>query len=198
MRTFLTTILSLFWAFGFCQAALAGHFKTSGAQVSVLSDVPVFKEAKWKGKKLLLTGAGTRVKKVVLVKAKVYVAAHYTDEAKPVVESSTRAMHLTFLRDVDAEKIRSSFTDSLKENGVDPENSAVKHILSALTFSMKDKGTLTLIGETGPGREILTLEGPTTTRAESKDVVTSFWKIWFGKPADGGLEDLQEELLRKN
>lgn len=156
--------------------------------------------------KLVLTGAGVRKKKIVLVKVSVYAAASYLDSSvklnqqnpmESMRKAKAKALHLTFLRDIDSEKIRSSFGDALKKNNVDLENPAIKKALAVLDFDVKEGQTLSLVGykknETTDALVFETPGGPVTL--EGPDVSSLFWQIWFGIPEDSGLENLKAELV---
>lgn len=174
-------------------------------------EVPVYEKVGLTGTsktpvELKLTGGGVREKKVVIASVNVYLLLSYTDlnvpldagdPLKSLSQSRNRLLRMTFLRDVDAEKIRNSFADALKENGVSLEDPAMKKLLDALQFDVKKGGGVELIGlRPATGMEKVQMVFPTKTiESEGKTLVSDFWKIWFGKPADGGLEDLKPRLL---
>jgi len=192
--------------------ALAALLEFSGTPAKRISasgmEVPVFEKAKvsldQSEREVFLTGAGIRTKSIL--KVNVYVAISYVDlpqglPARDAMEgvrkSKTRAIQLTFLRDVKAKQIRSSFADALEANGVEIETSPVKEVLEALTFDLREKSNLTVVSfEKSPEDEVLLLEtAERKMRFTGKNLGFSFWKIWFGKPADRGLETLREALL---
>ncbi len=200
---YLIAIASL-WA-GF---SWAGILETTGKVVTTIDEVPVKEQAKSSlfSMPLLLTGSGKRVKKIVFVKLNVYVAAHYldptvkltaTDPMAGIRSAKAKAIQLTFLRDVDSGKIRNSFTDALKKNSVDMESPVMKLAMSKLTFDMKEKQTLTLVGvQKDANTEVLHFESPSGTfSVEGPGVASQFWQIWFGEPEDGGLEKLKTALI---
>jgi len=158
--------------------------------------------------KLYLTGAGVRVKKVVLLRVKAYVATSYVENPSLVRRETpleglgknrVKAIQLTFVRNVDAGKIRSSFKDSLEANGVDISNPVIQKVFNQLTFDMPEKSTMTLVGfQKDPKTDILVFEVPNGTFVtEGEHLVSTFWKIWFGEPADGGIAELKQELLTR-
>jgi len=186
----------------------AALLEPGGNVVTTIEEVPVKAQAKtsFYPTPLLLTGAGKRVKKIVLLKIDVYVAAHYLDsgtkltEADPMVgvkAAKAKAIQLTFLRDVDSGKIRDSFSEALRKNNVDMESPVMKSVMARLTFDMKEKQTLTLVGIKQPdGSEVLHFEAPTGPfKVEGPSIATEFWKMWFGEPEDGGLEKLKSALI---
>jgi hypothetical protein len=196
----------LLLAMGWAVAANGALLKGTGEVAKTIEQVPVYAKADLaaagglKASGLKLTGAGVRVKKVLFVKADVYVAASYAEAGATPMAAKTKAITMTFLRDVDAGKIRDSFTGALKKNHVDLESPVIKQAFGKMTFDMKEKQTLTLAGFRKESKgEILVFESPQGTfQVEGETVVSDFWKIWFGEPDDGGLEDLKAKLLGKN
>lgn len=208
--------LAIVLAFAVAAPARAGLLEFVGKPAKTIEasgqKIPVFYEARVAAKegaqKVLLTGAGVRVKKVVLIKANVYVATSYAEDPKAVQagdplegfrKSRTRALQLTFLRDVSASKVRDAFRDSLKENDVDPAKAPIADLLAKLDLDLPEKGKLTFVGVTGAGDDKLVVELPNDKQitVSGKGLVDDFWKIWFGKPADGGLESLKTDLAGK-
>lgn len=189
-------------------SALAALLEPAGKVATTVEGVAIHEQAKTAlfPAPLTLTGAGKRVKKIVLLKIDVYAAAHYLDlstkldPADPmagVKAAKAKAIQLTFLRDVDSGKIRDSFSDALKKNGVDLQSPVMKSVLGRLTFDMKEKQTLTLVGiKRADGTEVLHFEAPTGPfQVEGPAIASEFWKIWFGEPEDGGLEKLKAALI---
>jgi len=203
MKTFLLGLLMT-------GSALAALIEPAGNEVTKVEEVSIREQVK-SGlfpTALKLTGAGKRVKKIVLIKVDVYAAAHYIDPvaklsaADPLTgirEAKAKALHLTFLRDVDAEKIRNSFSDALKENKVDLESPMMKLAFSKLTFDMKKGQSVSLLGLKKEGdREVLHFESPAGSfQIEGPGAASEFWKIWFGEPEDSGLEKLKAALLSR-
>lgn len=155
---------------------------------------------------LSLTGYGIRKKKVVFIKVNVYVASHYVsnpsawtanDPAGALKKQPRRLLNLNFMRDVPGEKIKGAFEDSLKENGLDPERKDLAKILNGMAADLKEKDQISFSGtiDGKSGEQTLTAKGPSgSVEAKSPSIVDDMWSIWFGKPADGGLEDLKAEL----
>ncbi len=160
------------------------------------------------GVPVTLVGFGLRKKKVVLVKVSVYVAAHYVgqpqdwrsdDAAASLKRQSKRFLTLTFLRDVGGDKIKGAFADSLESNGLDPKRDDIAKVLTALTTDMKEGSRMTFLGLTDPGKPqkliVSGAQGP--VEISGATVVDDIWKMWFGKPADGGIEELQDQLAKQ-
>jgi hypothetical protein len=188
------------------QGTALKQFDESGVKV------PYYPEARLKlpqgapaeGVRLQATGAGLREKKIVILNVNVYLATHYADVgpklgAEPLSvlrQAKYRALQLTMLRDLDAEKIRGAFADSLKENSVDPKSPGMASLLNQISFDVKKGETITFAGHTladGTQSVVYELQGR-TFQAKGPGLADDFWSIWFGKPADGGLERLKKAL----
>jgi len=181
-------------------------FEESGVQV------PYYPEAVLKlpgvtpegGAKLQSTGAGLREKKIVFVNVNVYLATSYMDGPAKLAEepletlkkAKFRAIQLTLLRDLDASKIRDAFKDSLESNSVDPKSPGMSALLAQISFDVKKGDTITFAGyQNADGSQGVTYEAQgKTSKASGKGLADDFWSIWFGKPADGGLERLKKAL----
>ncbi len=159
-------------------------------------------------------GSGLRSKKVLVANVKVYVAqllvsstnAFVRKDAealKSLEDSQTVAMQLTFLRSVEADKVKVSFRDAFDANNVDINNPAIKQLLTAvekggdatsggtLTFvaNKHSDGTETLIYEDTAGKQV-TVKGD---RGLTHDV----FSMWLGNPADDGIAALKKSLLQE-
>lgn len=178
-----------------------------------LEGVKLAKSAKFSGKALEAVGAGFRFKKVVFVKAKVYVGELFLDKPADFVrttegalasldKSSALAMQLTFLRNVEAKDVQGAFQDALKENGVNVEEPAMKKFLEAVKAGggAMDGKTLVVAAERKGGKEIVTYED-SAGKAEAIEggagFIRQIFSLWLGKPTDSGVENLQEGILGK-
>lgn len=161
--------------------------------------------------KLDYIGSGLRSKKVLVSNVKVYVAQIFMDNAGKFVRSASGAVQsvgdmkagavrLTFLRNVDAPTVQTSFKDAFNANGVDVNNSGVKAFLSAvskgadagsghsMTMAMKRDGAgVTLVYENTKG-------GSSTIKGDSS-LFKAVMSIWLGTPADSGLATLKTSIL---
>jgi hypothetical protein len=185
--------------------APARTFDESGVKVPVYAEVTPKLPGLPVGK-LYLTGAGLREKKIALFHVNVYIAASYIDHAgglpagapmDGIQKSKVNALQLTFLRNLSAEQVRGAFVESLKKNGSDVTSPAIQGILSKLDSEMPKGSTLTLFGIEHAARQTLSIETPTgaVVTGDGPNLATQFWRIWFGEPADGGLEDLKAMLV---
>lgn len=205
-------MLNVYWGFLFASSLFSMTLVPSGASKQTILEVPIYSEMQaslpWEGKKVpfYLTGAGVRTKKVVLLKVDVYVAASYLDQKggiskqnpmQTISQSRGKAMVLTFLRDIDKEKIRETFTEALLNNDVDIQLPEVKKFLTGVQFDIKEKDQWVFLGYRMPeGSEMLLLETPKgKIEGKGKNLATQFWKMWFQKPIDNGVESLKEKLL---
>lgn len=158
-------------------------------------EIPIFSSALYApNTKLVLTGQGVREKSILIASVNVYHAASYLDQ-RSLEKSKVRLLSLTFLRDLASEKIRSSFSDALRENGIALDTPEMQSLFQLMTFDVKKGSKVNFIGLRGEKSETILFELPDKTlKAEGPSIVQDFWKIWFGKPADSGLKDLKEQL----
>ncbi|HEY8278285.1 MAG TPA: chalcone isomerase family protein [Bdellovibrionota bacterium] len=161
---------------------------------------------------LKVVGAGLRYKKVALFKAKVYVGELMMDAPEKFQKTKEGALgslaaqkavavRMTFLRDVDGEKISSSFKDALKENSISLDSAHVKAFLDAVKTGgeVKEKTTLVVLGEKLPsGKEAVSFEnseGKLSTVVGEPGLIREVFSIWLGKIDDSGLEHLRDGFL---
>lgn len=183
------------------------QFKASGLEVPIYQEILLSEP---KGVLVKFSGVGIRKKSVVLVSVNVYAAQSYfqkpptfNSEASSMdslKNAGSRVMRLTFLRDVGADKIKASFSEALEKNGIDLSTKEMKSFLEKFNFDIKEKETLSFIGLPNAGAgDTLKVEGiGNSFSVTGADLVGKFWSIWYGIPADGGLEDLKAELTGKS
>lgn len=162
--------------------------------------------------KLDFIGAGLRQKKVLVANVKVYVAQVFLDNAgkfvrteagavKSLSDMKAGAVHLTFLRAVDAETVQVSFRDALDANDVDLNNKGIKAFLAAvnegadakdgksmnISLTKNESGVVTVVYETNGVEKTIT----------GDDVLfKGVLSIWLGEPADKGLDVLRATILK--
>lgn len=163
---------------------------------------------------LTTVGSGLRSKKVLLANVKVYVAqllvsspnAFVRKDAealKSLEDSQTVAMQLSFLRSVEAAKVKVSFRDAFDANGVDINNPAIKALLAAVEQGgdATANGTLTFVlNKHSDGTETLIYEDTAGKQAVikgDKGVTHDVLSMWIGNPADDGLATLKKSLLQE-
>jgi hypothetical protein len=184
----------------------------------VIEEVKLAKEATLKlpdGKSFGLKPyvKGLRRKKVALFWAKVYVGQVFTgdplaapksisDAYDALAKQNTVAISLTFVRHVNAEKVVAAFADSFNENGIDPNTDAsAKPLIEVLKKGgdMNDKQTMTVaLSKASDGSETIAYDngkGDVQTANLEKGTSAKVLKLWFGKPADSGVERLQKQFL---
>lgn len=159
-----------------------------------------------------MEGAGLRFKKVAFIKAKVYVGELFAvDPAKvkksadealaSIADQKAIALRMTFLRDVDGEKVSGGFKEALEVNKIALDDVNVKAFLEAVKKGgeAKDKKTLVVVGEKlAGGKEVITYEnaaGGVVSIEGGEGWVRKIFSIWFGKIDDSGLESLKKEIL---
>ncbi|MBS1963620.1 MAG: chalcone isomerase family protein [Bdellovibrionales bacterium] len=157
--------------------------------------------------------SGIRKKKVALFWAKVYVGQVFAapgltvppatiEDARTVLNTQpVVALTMTFLRDVSAGRQKDAFEDSLETNGVDPHSEAVKPLFAIVEKGGEAKDTLTttiVFEHRKDGTEWLHYEngkGELQSQSFEKGTLAKVLSIWFGKPADSGMERLQNQFL---
>lgn len=155
--------------------------------------------------------SGLRIKKVAFIKVKVYVAewmiaenATWQKSIQEMKPLSPVAMRLTFLREVDAEKIESGFRDGLRANKISLDEPAIKAFLKAVVEggSLKKGQAMTLLGRAeADGSEILVFESGAAVISEIKGpsgFLKQVYSIWFGETTESTLADLKTMLLGKD
>lgn len=143
---------------------------------------------------IMQKGAGLRVKKIMMIKIKAYIGEYFAD-------ANTQAMHLQFLRDIDAEKIMGSFKEALEFNSIDLKNSDIQAFLKAVAKDgdVKENSSMTILSTRTPSQELLSYESPTgeiTTLKVSSGLGQKIFSIWLGKPADEGMAELQKNFVK--
>lgn len=163
--------------------------------------------------KLDSIGAGLRSKKVLVAKVKVYVAQVFLDNAGKFVRTNDGAMasvsnmkagaiHLTFLRDVDAPTVQISFREALEANNVNINDKGVAAFLSAvndgadarngksmnISLTKSDDGKVTVVYENTSGVE--------KTVVGDEVLFKGIFSIWLGTPADSYLAALKADILK--
>ncbi len=158
-------------------------------------------------------GAGLRTKKVLVANVNVYVAQVYVDNAgafvrtadgavKSIDNMKAGAIRLTFLRDVEADKVKVSFRDAFDANDINTDEPGIAAFLNAvsdggdaegnktlnISFARLDDGSVRVIYEDTKGKE--------TTVIGNAALANSIFAIWLGEPADAGLATLKKELLK--
>lgn len=186
-----------------------GNRSIEGVNVGKSADLVTISETQ----KLDFIGAGLRTKKVLVANVKVYVAQVFLDNAgkfvrtnagavKSLADMKAGAIHLTFLRGVDAATVQVSFRDALDANDIDLNNKGIAAFLSAvkegadakdgksmnISLTKDNKGVVTVVYENTSGVE-KTITGDET-------LFKGILSIWLGEPADSGLETLRAAILK--
>ncbi len=157
------------------------------------------------GMALQLNGAGVRTKAVVFVKVKVYVGALYlpkkmSEAAAIVALDQPKAVRMTFLRGVDRSSILGAFQDGFESNSKEQLAEVLpklKLLEPAIPDEVKEGQVLAVTYVPGQGT-VVGVEGGKPVTVEGKVFADAIFRNWLGpKPADGGIEDLQEAMLGK-
>lgn len=158
---------------------------------------------------------GLRKKKIAVFWANVYVGQIFSTAGLPTpphtiqegLEALSKqpvvAISMSFLRDVSVERMKDAFSEALEANGIDPEAESLKPLFAVVKNSggMIDQRTTTIILERSTdGRESFRFEngkGEIQTSPVQAGTIRKILTMWFGKPADSGVERLQNQFLGK-
>lgn len=153
---------------------------------------------------------GLRQKQVAVVNVKVYVLTVLSSDASAYQKSSigaaltsldgmqANALRLDFVYAVSASTVESSFADAFSANNVDTSRPAIQNFLSAVSSGgAAASGKALTIAFDEKNNQILYQDnsGNVTTVAGDSTLLNDVLAIWFGVPADSGLQTLQTALL---
>lgn len=160
---------------------------------------------------LKLVGGGLRYKKVALFKADVYVGELFVDAPEKFTKTKEGALaslanqkavaiRMSFLRDVEGEKVSGSFKEGLEENKAEMSANVKAFLEAVKTGGESKKGsTLVVLGERlAGGKEAVSWEngaGKLTTITGEAGLVKTIFSIWLGEIDDSGLESLRDQML---
>ncbi len=215
MRTTTALILTLFFSIPSAFAGIAETTPGTGEieKVKLSSQATVSID----GTKTTLTqlGAGLRRKKVAVFWAKVNVVQVFASDTKKIApgtpvsavheelssKNGTVAIALTLLRDLTPSQIKDAFQDALNKNGVDPLSAALTPLMEVISALGKqdEGGTIWIVMQKRPdGLETVYFEdfkGRLHTVRLTSGQIKNLLLIWFGKPADSGMEQLQDQMI---
>jgi|GEM_PF-1644837 len=162
---------------------------------------------------LMRVTSGLRQKKVALFWFSVYVNQVFTNSKadfssldqfrKSLMNGLPVVVTMTFVRDIPIDKIVDGYREVFEENGVDPKAPVYAEFLNAIQKSgdVKDRQTYSFAftrDSAGKNRfsfwtnqhEFYSLNDVKTADLEN------FFSMWYAKPSDSGLEQLQEQILK--
>lgn len=182
-------------------AAAAALVLGSAAFGKDVEGVRVAERATVQGKDLRLNGAGVRVKNVLFVGVKVYVAALYletpnNDPEKIISGDDIRRVSMTMIRDVD----RESFVQAVREEFEKSSRAdlpKLKKRLDRFLGEVKNgfrKGDSLVINYV-PGKGTFLAGGGEKMVIEGKDFADALFSLWLGRHAVD--ENLKKALLGK-
>jgi hypothetical protein len=160
-------------------------------------------------------GSGLRKKKILLVTFRVYTARFFVSaaDAAKFERAPTRAlesldsipavaMHLTFERSVSPQQLGDSLDAAMNANGYDVKHDTDLQALSkAIRFSDAiPSGSTAILAaiRVDQDTDLVVYQSPSgaidSVRGRS-GLKRALMSAWFGKPADGGLRGLRDEIL---
>lgn len=162
-------------------------------------------------------GAGMRKHALGFIKVSVYVAELFSDSPSlydrsnasdvknetalnSILNSSTIALKLSFVRTVDAETVQESFATALKANGVDMTEADVANFLTAVREGGEAKTgkALTMVFQkNSDGTDSLYYESNerVSQAIVGQGLTKKVLSIWLGVPADKELAALKVNLI---
>ncbi|RYZ88644.1 MAG: hypothetical protein EOP04_08865 [Proteobacteria bacterium] len=174
-----------------------------------------------KSTNLEFVNAGTRVKKILVIKADVYTIQLFVDQKakfiktprdadfeidmrslKSISNLGVVALKLDFLRDLSADKIVDSFQDALHANHFEvSSDDGLKRVLAAIKKggAVQKGESISIVGVNGADKDQLYVEnskGVSENVEGESQLIEKMLSIWLGTPADGKLEELKQELTR--
>lgn len=213
MKNSLITLLAIATlsssAFAGVLSTTAGTANIEGVQIAKEGSVAINNQQI----PVAIVGAGLRAKQVAIFKVKVYVAELLSSDASKFVRNETNALNsleqsrtialrLTFVRDVDAPTVQSSFAEALKVNGVNLNDAAISQFLKAVANGGD--------ADSGKSLTIVTQKNADLTETvfyeDSKGAVTwvkggqgfsrQLMSIWLGASSDDGVATLKQQLIK--
>jgi hypothetical protein len=160
-------------------------------------------------------GSGLRKKKILLVTFRVYTARFFVSaaDAAKFERAPTRAlesldsipavaMHLTFERSVSPQQLGDSLDAAMNANGYDVKHDTDLQALSkAIRFSDAiPSGSTAILAaiRVDQNTDLVVYQSPSGAIASVRGrsgLKRALMSAWFGKPADGGLRGLRDEIL---
>jgi hypothetical protein len=164
---------------------------------------------------LTTVGSGLR-NKVVVFNIAVYIAQVMVSDASRYVKTDAGALpsldnekqvaiRLTFLRDVDAATVATSFQDALDANKISGKDTDINNFMTVVNKGgdAKTSASLTIfMSKNDDGSETLAYENAngttqTTVITGQKDLTHKIMSIWLGTVSeDAGLKALKAEILK--
>lgn len=178
----------------------------------MIEKVKISSSATWSNanKKIDLktVSSGLRRKKVAFLNVSVYVAEWFIQDTKIWAQSiddlkslAPVAMRLTFVRNVESDKIEGAFRESLRSNKIKIEDPPIKEFLAAIIAGgeIKPQETLTFLGHfNDDGSETLFYESNSNKVTEIRGpsgFLKKIFSLWFGETEDPNLIELKKALL---
>lgn len=187
--------------------AFAGSLTVTESEAVGKEEIPT--AALLNGIPLKRVGTGVRQKKILFIGVDVYRATLFASEPSfsrdpkgsaaldSLQSMKARAIQLRMLRSLSSEDILKSFEAALQENGVKDSPSLFefkKAIKNGGDIASGDLVTLSVDNE----KNLLICEqgkSKTEIKGDAK-LFRDVFSIWLGKPADSGLANLRETLIK--
>jgi len=198
------TCIVLIAAFGFL--VLSAHAQQVVKEPSTGKAFPLQVMFSQDGKDYALTLTGTAVRKKFVFK--VYGMAHYMQDvtkgskenafSEAVSDRKAKQIIMDFARDVDAAKIKETYSDGFKEHSTPEEYKQVepslKQFLSYFSKDVKENDQFILRSLPG-GTVIAVIQGDQKPAITDGAFARILWSLWLGKDAVVDRDDLVERMI---
>jgi hypothetical protein len=177
-------------------AALALAFISTAALSATLKGVEMKDSLDLDGKKLVLQGLGVRKKFFVSVYVGgLYLTTPTKDAAAALSADEPKRIALSFLREVDAEKIREAFKEGLEHNSPEALKAIGTKIDSFLALFRSEfrEGDLLSVTYTPDGGTVVVKGESVLGRVYGADFMKALFSIWLGKNPPS--EDLKKGMM---
>jgi hypothetical protein len=158
--------------------------------------------------KLVHVSSGMRTKKIATAHIDIYVAQLFANDRSKVTctevstpttpdtldsldGEATVALSMSFVRNVDAATVLTSFKDSLAANGIAASDTDVAKFLNLVANAgpaFSDSSFIVIGEKLSDGTEVISFEnsdGKAESVVGAKDFIKKVFSIWLGKPAAG-------------
>lgn len=212
-KTFKTILLSVLLI---PTLTFANLLTLEGASDRQINEVGIYNIAQLKAGdktiKLSHVGSGQRIKKILVLKIKVYVASLFASDLNLVKRNETEiltsmsnmpasAIRIQFTYDVDQKKLRQALEESLEANALDPADPQITRLMELVQAGgdFKKGSSLILAATKDPdGYETIYVQdasGKVSVLPNGKGLIKKIYSMWLGEMPDDGLANLKKDFV---
>ena len=157
--------------------------------------------------KMRLTGFGVRSRQILFLRPNIYFIQSYIEQSAPHPQTLSdwariryAYLRLTLVRSVTHSQMTSSFEKGFEVNGWTKSNLPVMTtFLQGFDFDLSKASELEFVAirnSRGLPQQIVFSQGNGKSwDVRGEKIADALWSIWFGKPVDNQMEELQKQLL---